>query len=247
MKECKNCACQYDDAVKFCEKCGKELVTVASDDPSLQPSSSADAQPASAAQYCVQCGALLDEGVAFCQNCGTSVKLGALYNAQASSSVGDGVNNAGGTAQQEASSQNANSSQNGNASAQGSGTAYGAPDAIYRPSYDHTQEFDARDIAQNKLYAMLPYLFSLVGVIAAKLIKQDSAFLDFHVRQGVKFVIAETLLLVIGAVLFWTLIVPFVVGIMQMVLFVIQIIAFFSAANGQAREPAILRDLRFLK
>ena len=39
----------------------------------------------------------------------------------------------------------------------------------FAPSYDHTAEFDAKDISDNKVIAMLAYLLGLVGVVIALL------------------------------------------------------------------------------
>ena len=44
---------------------------------------------------------------------------------------------------------------------------YQAPAAPYVDVYDHTAEFSQEDIRSNKVYAMLPYLMSLLGVLVA--------------------------------------------------------------------------------
>ena len=61
-------------------------------------------------------------------------------------------------------------------------------------SADHTAEFDPADIAQNKLYAAICYILSMMGIIIALLAAKDSPFVQFHVRQSLKLAICEILL-----------------------------------------------------
>ena len=52
---------------------------------------------------------------------------------------------------------------------------------------------------------------------------------------------------IIGAVFFWTFLIPVACGICYAVLFVVRIICFFSICKGQAKEPPIIRSLGFLR
>ena len=113
--------------------------------------------------------------------------------------------------------------------------------------YDHTAKFDAKDISDNKVIAMLAYLLGPIGIIIALLASSNSAYAGFHVRQALKFTLVETLLGLVAALLIWTVIVPFAAGIIYIVLFVIKIICFFQICSGKAKEPAIIRELDFLK
>ena len=75
----------------------------------------------------------------------------------------------------------------------------GAPQQppVYQPQYapyDHTAEFDPRDISDNKVYAMLLYLLGIPGIIIALLAANSSKYVAFHLRQALKFVVTETLL-----------------------------------------------------
>ena len=117
---------------------------------------------------------------------------------------------------------------------------------VYDP-YDHTAEFEASDVAQNKLYGIVMYLTGIVGILIALLAAKDSPFVQFHLRQNLKFLIVETLLTLCAAVLAITFIVPFAATICLVILEVIRIIAFFQVCGGKAKEPAILRSLGFLK
>lgn len=118
--------------------------------------------------------------------------------------------------------------------------------APYAP-YDHTAEFDPRDISDNKVYAMLLYLLGIPGIIIALLASSSSKYVSFHLRQSLKFVVTETLLTLASALLCFTFIVPIAAGIMILVLSVIKIICFFQICSGKAKEPAIIRSLSFLK
>lgn len=124
--------------------------------------------------------------------------------------------------------------------------AYAAFPQYYDP-YDHTSEFDVNDISANKIFAMLPYLMSVIGVVIALLGASGSPYVGFHVRQALKFKIIEVLVGIVTALLVWTVIVPMAAGVFMLVLVVLQIMMFFSICKGQAKEPAIIRSISFLK
>ena len=74
-------------------------------------------------------------------------------------------------------------------------------------------EFDAEDVKQNKIYAMLIYLSGVIGIIIALLVSKDSAYIKFHVTQYVRFLIAFTLVSLAIAVLAFTVIIPIIGGV----------------------------------
>jgi len=115
------------------------------------------------------------------------------------------------------------------------------------PAYDHTAEFTAEDIAENKLLAVLPYLFGLLGLAVTYLAKRDSAFLAFHQKQALKMMIIEWLLAIAVAATSWLILPLFVGGIAITVLAVLYIIAVFQVLGNKAKEPTFIRDLKFLK
>ncbi len=114
-------------------------------------------------------------------------------------------------------------------------------------SADHTSEFDANDVQENKLFAMLGYLFGFIGIAVALLAKRESAYVDFHIKQALKICILNGLLALAAGVLVWTFIVPFAVIIATTVLEVISVICFFDVCKGKAKEPAIVCKISFLK
>lgn len=113
--------------------------------------------------------------------------------------------------------------------------------------FDHTAEFDSKDISDNKVISMLVYLMGWIGIIIALLGSHSSPYAAFHVRQALKFTVVKTLMLICTVLLFWTFIVPIAYAIMSLVIFVIKIICFFQICSGKAKEPAIIRSLKFLK
>ena len=115
------------------------------------------------------------------------------------------------------------------------------------PAWDHTEEFDEDDIADNKVVAMAPYLLGVMGVIIALLAGQNSPYAAFHMRQGLKFLIIDALLVIIALVLCWTLIIPAACAVVEIILAVIKIVCFVSVCKGRAVEPAIIRSLGFLR
>ena len=130
------------------------------------------------------------------------------------------------------------------------GAQFGVPQGqyatVYDP-YDHTAEFDAKDISDNKVISMLVYLMGWIGIVIALLGSHSSPYVSFHVRQALKFCVVEMLMALCTVILAWTFIVPIAFLIMEVVLFVIKIICFFQICSGKAKEPAIIRSLGFLK
>ncbi len=121
----------------------------------------------------------------------------------------------------------------------------GTPIPVYDP-YDHTAEYDAKDISDNKAYCMLVYLAGLFGVIIALLASADSPYIRFNVRQYVKIFVCQTLVIIIGAGLWFTLILPVAAGICSFIFSVLRIICFVRICKGQAREVPILCKVEVL-
>lgn len=124
---------------------------------------------------------------------------------------------------------------------------YAPPMQPVKDPYDHTDEFDPKDISDNKVISMLVYLLGVVGIIIALIGSYKSEYATFHVRQGMKFAVVNTLIGIISVLLSWTFIVPIVGAIALIVLFIIRIICFVDVCSGKAKEPAIIRELKFLK
>lgn len=141
---------------------------------------------------------------------------------------------------------NSNNNMQGRAS-QTNMTGGASQPMYYMDPSDHTGEFLPKDISDNKVMAMLPYLLGTIGVIIALLASRESAYTYFHVRQALKLTVVNVLIAIVSLILFWTVIIPIAAGIGAIILFVIRIICFFQVCSGKAKEPAIIRSLGFLK
>ena len=124
---------------------------------------------------------------------------------------------------------------------------YRLPQQAFVPAYDpydHTAEFDPKDISDNKVFAMLCYLMDFIGIIVALLATHSSKYTMFHVRQALKITVVSILSV-------FVLIIPFLgwiaFPILQGIIWVIKIISFFQICSGKAKEPAIIRSFGFLR
>lgn len=170
-------------------------------------------------KFCPNCGAQLNDNALFCPNCGTNPNV-----------------------QQPNMNQQPNMQQQ---NPQMNQMGYYPAVPVYDP-YDHTADFDPKDISENKVYAMTLYLLGVVGIIIALLAAGKSNYVSFHIRQVLKFTIVYTLVGIVTLLLVWTVIVPIVAGILVAVLGVVQIAMFFSICQGKAKEPVIIRSIGFL-
>ena len=123
---------------------------------------------------------------------------------------------------------------------------YTPPAPVFDP-YDHTEDFDADDIANTKLICMLVYLLDFIGIIIALMVAKESDYTTFHVKQSMKFTVVEVLICLATALLCWTVIVPIAAAIALVVLLVVKFVCFVQICSGKAKEPVIIRSIGFLK
>ena len=210
-------------------------------------------------KICKNCGAEIQDGAAFCTHCGTKVEEQKVESEKteqtAQSAEAEQTSGQKQTDGQNVGAQNVNYGQNqnygqtpnyGQSQNYGQQGGYQQNYAPYDP-YDHTAEFTAKDISDNKVIAMLVYLMGTVGIIIALLASKESPYVAFHIRQSLKFTVVEILGGIITLLLCWTIIVPIAYGIFMCVLWVCKIIAFFSICKGNAKEPYVVRSFNFLK
>ena len=144
----------------------------------------------------------------------------------------------------------------------GCGVPFAAPQTVsaapVKDPYDHTDEFDAKDISDNKVIAMLVYLMGAIGIVIALLAGNTSAYAGFHVRQALKFTVTEILATVALIICATINIIPylgwFVYGLVALAyvgllgtLTVLKFICFFQICSGKAKEAAIIRNLKFMR
>ena len=186
--------------------------------------------------------------MSFCPNCGTALN----ENAAVCPSCGFPLNSTG---QKGTTQPNTNPMQGGPTPMQSSPTPrqggfQGGPgfnQPYMTDPTDHTPEMDPKDISENKVVAMLPYLMGFIGIIICALLSKESKYAAFHVRQALKLEVCSSLLVIVSVLLIWTLIVPLAGLICSVILFVVRIIGFFGVANGKAKELPIVKGLGFLK
>lgn len=112
---------------------------------------------------------------------------------------------------------------------------------------EHTEEPAEDDIAKNKLFGIIVYVASVLGIVVALLGAPDSPFVRFHVRQALKLTICEAIVAVASVLLAWTIIVPVAGAIAGIILLVVTIICFINACKGRMEEPPIIKNIGFLK
>lgn len=240
MKICKNCGASIADDTMFCTQCGVKVE--AFEEPVKEE---AKAEEGKQANETVETNtqAAKEEGQEKDQ---TSYIYGQQpnYNQQ---NYSQGSNNQG-PYTQGAYNQGAYNQGAYNQGAYNQG-AYGGYQQYYsQPNpYDHTAEFSAKDVSDNKVIAMLLYLTSYLGLFVALLAAQDSPYLKFHLRQAIKFMVVDTLAIIVGAVLCFTFIIPLLAGAFIFVMWICKIITFFSICGGKSVEPAIIRKFGFLR
>ncbi len=122
------------------------------------------------------------------------------------------------------------------------GTAIGSAVATIE-SWDHTAEFDAKDISDNKVYALSAYLFSILGVILCHCLAKESPYAQFHAREALKIDVVTIAVYLISCVFCWTCIVPIAGAILILILLVVNVIAFVQVCKGQAKEPWLIRSI----
>lgn len=193
---------------------------------------------------CVKCHAEISDGASFCPFCGASQAAAAPAPAPVPTPA-PAPAPAPTPAQSAPNYSNPNPAPNPNTAP--NGAYYSAPAPMAAPvvdKTDHTAEFDAKDISDNKIVAMAAYLLGVLGIIIALLGSRESKYAGFHVRQALKIEITGILVLVLMIIPFlgW-----FIAPICELILFVIKIICFFQVAGGKAKEPAIISAFPFFK
>ena len=195
-------------------------------------------------KICANCGTQVPDDATFCNNCGS-----AMTGSESVAPSGDDAQNAA-TPVQPAQPQPMQpypqqNFQGGyqqapygqNPYQQG----YGYP--VYDPK-DHTAEYDAADIAENKIFAAMPYFFTCVVGLIAGIYVHDSAFVKFHIKNAAK-------LDIITAILCLFFVVPFVgwifSGVCLLILFIVRIICMVQVLQGKAVDAPIVGSIGFLR
>ncbi|RKM61912.1 zinc-ribbon domain-containing protein [Butyrivibrio sp. CB08] len=234
MKICANCGTSVPDDAAFCNNCGSAMTET----PAAETTTTASAAP-SGDTNAANAGA---QGQAAGQPAGQPVNQG--------QPAGQPVNQGQPVGQQPGAQQApvvapvpAANYQQPYGQAPYQQPQYQQPYVAFDPK-DHTSEFDPQDIADNKLFAILPYLFSCIAGIIVGIYVKDSEFVKFHIKNAIRLDIAAILLLVVAIVPF----IGWVVAIVgAMIIVVLDIMAIVWVLQGKAKEIPIISSIGFLK
>ncbi len=116
----------------------------------------------------------------------------------------------------------------------------------FNDTKETTSEYDAHDIENNKVFAILSYISILfvVGLIAAP----KSKFARFHANQGLVLFIIETALgIVSGIVVFIPVVSGIVSAVVGLISLVYMVIGICNSASGKAKELPVIGGISILK
>lgn len=171
---------------------------------------------------CENCGASIDSVAAFCTACGASVQAApAAEQAPVAPTAAPAP-------------------------------AYSAPaySAPVQDATDHTAEFSAEDVAENKLIVALAYVLPVtVGAILCVWLSKvgDSAYLKFHSREILKLAICSLVVTMVCAVTSFLVIPAIALGAASVVVVVLRVIGFIQAIKGQSKELPLICNISILK
>ena len=166
----------------------------------------------------------------FCSKCGAQLSDGEKFCSSCGAPIGD-------TAKE-----NANTTQPVQ-------TDFSQKIAGLNNTADTTAEYDAQDIQNNKVMAILAYLswLVLVPLFAAK----ESRFARFHCNQGLVLAIAEIICWIVLGLLdnipYIGWLFGLLNGLFSLVCVVFAVIGIVNAANGKAKELPIIGKFKILK
>ncbi len=172
-------------------------------------------------KYCSHCGKELMSGAVFCTHCGQPVSP---PSDPAETTINDAANDA--TDKAEAAERPGLMFERGPKAPRADWGSDGweeAPAQPKRPAgdgnaapprnfgggnpYDHTADYDPREISDNKVICMLIYLFPLAGLIVALLADRASdartSYIGFHIRQEIKLDVFSILVSLVTMVVTW--------------------------------------------
>lgn len=217
--------------------------------------------------FCSNCGTQLDDSAKFCSSCGAqNIAVNQAQGASPQQNVTQEAaplqNQAQGAGQQQGFNQGSapQQYQTQGAGQQGSGA---------KPSFfkklmdtaDTTAEYDPRDIADNKVMAVLAYLGILV-LIPMFTAPKNSRYARYHVKQGFTLFLCYIALSIVNFLLrlikvtryFWGVpyqttpgIIIFLGWLLSLPLLVLTIIGIINAYQGRAKELPIIGKFTILK
>lgn len=174
---------------------------------------------------CKNCGSNVNDDIKYCPNCGSEISVQAQPQAQPQTQ----------------------------AQPQQSNTDFTAKVSQLNDTADTTAEFDANDIASNKVMAVLSYfgILWLIPLFAAK----ESKFARYHANQGailfiasIAYSIASSIVgSIFKAISFRLGFISTILNLGSLVFLALAIIGIINAANGKAKELPVIGKYKILK
>lgn len=109
--------------------------------------------------------------------------------------------------------------------------------------YDKTELFEESDVKEHRFFAILIYLTGVIGIALALLKDKSSPYLSFHIQEGIKIVAADALILILSAILSWTVIVPLLGTAAIIASAVIKLTSAFWTYKGLTKNAVIIRKI----
>jgi uncharacterized membrane protein len=187
---------------------------------------------------CPNCGNQVQDDVTFCNNCGTSLTSDNANNG-AAPVAGEAPAGQAQNFGQQPFQNNYQQPYGQNGYPQGAYPAYPQVDI-----HDHTAEFDPKDIADNKLFAVVPYLFGVLLGLLACIFVRDSAFVKFHLKNCIRFSIASVLVCLVFIIPFLGWVVG---GLALLGIEILEIIQIVWVLQGKAKDIPVIGSIKFLK
>ena len=114
---------------------------------------------------------------------------------------------------------------------------------------DTTAEYDAADIEQNKVMALLSYLWLLF--LVPLFLAKESKFARFHANQGIVLAVAGTAIgIILGIAAFIpvvNIIVGIVGGLVELAVLALTVLGIYNAVQGKAKELPLIGKYKILK
>ncbi len=109
--------------------------------------------------------------------------------------------------------------------------------------YDKTELFEDADVQEHRFFAILIYLTGVVGIAISLLKDKSSPYLKFHIQEGLKIVAADALVLILCAVLSWTVIIPIISVVAVAASTAIKLTSAFWTYKGLTKNAIIIRKI----
>lgn len=106
---------------------------------------------------------------------------------------------------------------------------------------DFSHNMNKNDISDNKLMALLSYLWLLV--LIPLFANKNSDFVRFHTNQGLVLLICNAIIGILSLIP----VIRIAAALLEIVAFIIMIIGIINVANGKAKELPIIGKIRLIR